>query len=118
MRLKKAYDTADRETMAKMAEECDVIAEKIGTLRKSHRAAWMTYNKPFGWEVHDIRYGGLSMRFETARDRISAYLAGEIEHIEELEAERLRFDGQPDDAPITGRFVWYKYQAITSASIL
>lgn len=118
VRLKKAYDTADRETMAKMAEECDVIAEKIGALRKSHRAAWMTYNKPFGWEVHDIRYGGLSMRFETAKDRISAYLAGEIEHIEELEAERLRFDGQPDDAPITSRFVWYKYQAITTASIL
>ena len=78
----------------------------------------MTYCKPFGWEVHDIRYGGLLMRFETAKERILAYLPGELSAIEELEAERLRFDGLHEDAPISGRFIWYKYQVISTAGLL
>ena len=118
VRLKAAYDAGDRETLAAMAEECDIIREKLGDLRRAHRKAWMRYCKPFGWEVHDVRYGGLLMRFETAQERISAYLSGEIERIEELEEDRLRFDGQPEDAPISGRFIWYKYQLISTANIL
>ena len=118
VRLKAAYDAGDRETLAVMAEECELIREKLNVLRRAHRKAWMRYCKPFGWEVHDVRYGGLLMRFETAQERISDYLAGEIERIEELEAERLRFDGLSEDAPISGRFIWYKYQVISTVNVL
>lgn len=118
VRLKKAYDVGDRATLSAMAEECDVITQKLEILRRDHRKAWMCYNKPFGWEVHDVRYGGLLMRFETAKERISAYLTGEIEQIEELEAERLRFDCRAENAPIGDNFIWYRYQAISTTGIL
>ncbi|MBQ8350466.1 MAG: beta-N-acetylhexosaminidase [Clostridia bacterium] len=101
IRLKAAYDKKDKEALAALAGECDVIGEKLEALKQSHKASWMIYNKPFGWEVHDIRYGGLAARFQTVKERVLAYLAGEIETIEELEATRLRIDGKPDDA---GRF--------------
>ena len=50
----------------------------------------MTY-KPFGWEVLDIRYGGLLQRFKTSQQTIEQYVAHEISCIEELEEERLPF---------------------------
>ena len=119
VRLKAAYDAGDRAALAALAEECDVVIAKIGALRKCHLDAWMAYNKAFGFEVHDIRYGGLMMRFETAKTRIRAYLANELEHIEELEEERLRFDCQPEEsAPVNGRFLWYTYQGVATAGNL
>ncbi|MBQ8402017.1 MAG: hypothetical protein IJX14_08810, partial [Clostridia bacterium] len=119
VRLKTAYDAGERETLQTMAEECDEIIGKLQTLAESHRRAWMTYNKPFGWEVHDIRYGGLSARFQTAKVRIRSYLAGETDSIPELEAERLRIDCLGEAAsPFGGGFLWQKYSQIATANIL
>ena len=117
IRLKAAYDNSDRETLAKLLAECDVIIEKIVALKDTHREAWMTYNKPFGWEIHDIRYGGLISRFETVKLRVDQYLSGEIESIAELEERRLRLDGEPEDsARFNQTFLWYEYASIASAS--
>ncbi|MBQ9099524.1 MAG: beta-N-acetylhexosaminidase [Clostridia bacterium] len=119
VRLKHAYDAKDREALTALAEECHTVCDKIDALRAAHRHAWMTYCKPFGWEVHDIRYGGLKARFETAKDRILSYLAGEISEIEELTAERLRYDGAGEGAdPITQGFRWYRYRALSTPGIL
>jgi hypothetical protein len=120
VRLKRAYDANDREMLTALAGECDEIIEKIRALRKAHRASWMQYNKPFGWEVHDIRYGGLLMRFDTAKARIEEYLAGEISEIGELEAERLYLHPADANAPdkIGERFLWEKYSVLASVSIL
>ncbi len=119
LRLKKAYDENDRETLGKMADECDLIKEKIEALREIHRASWMRWNKPFGWEVHDIRYGGLLMRFDTAKERITAYLDGEIEKIEELEEARLRMNHSTESDPsFSGNFLWFRYGAFATANIL
>ena len=119
LRLKAAYDAGDRGALAALAEECDVIRDKLTALIECHRAAWMCYNKPFGWEVHDIRYGGQLARFATAKARILAYLAGEIDAIGELEVPRLRYDGHGEDAaPFGGGFLWQKYASLATANIL
>ncbi len=118
VRLKKAYDANDTKSLAALAIECDIITEKLNALRESHRIAWMEYNKPFGWDVHDIRYGGLIMRFETTKTRILAFLAGEIDKIEELEEERLRYDCRGDGEPFGGDFLWYMYQRLATVSKL
>jgi hypothetical protein len=58
------------------------------------------------------------MRFNTAKERICAYLNGEITNIEELEAERLSFDCSKDGSNIGESFLWYTYRNITTAGIL
>ncbi|MBQ9085469.1 MAG: family 20 glycosylhydrolase [Clostridia bacterium] len=118
IRLKEAYDKRDRAALSALADECDIIIEKLKKMRLAHRRAWMEYNKPFGFEVHDIRYGGMVMRFDTVKERIRALLAGEIEQIEELEEERLRYDGEADDAPLGVGFVWPRYTLYSTAGIL
>ena len=119
MRLKRAYDLSDRDTLSKMAEECDVIVEKLDALRLAHKNAWMTYNKPFGWEVLDLRYGGLIVRFRTAKDRITSYLSGEEESLPELEVERLRVDcsDNPDTA-LSGHMLWRQYSSYATVGLL
>ncbi len=78
---------------------------------KSDIKAWMLYNKPFGWEANDMHYGATLARLETTKARITAYLEGEINAIEELEEERLyRFGGEGFD----GNFVWYLYSSYTT----
>ncbi|MBQ8174647.1 MAG: beta-N-acetylhexosaminidase [Clostridia bacterium] len=116
VRLKAAYDGGDRKTLSALVAECDVIIEKLRALSCAHKKAWMTYNKPFGWEIHDMRYGTLIARFETAKERVLAYLDGTLGAIEELEAERLRYDGATDSTPFHGDVLWYNRPFFFSAS--
>ena len=112
VRLKAAYDSGDREALALLKDECDVIIEKLTALRIAHRKEWMEHNKPFGWEVHDIRYGGLIARFDTVKARLSDYLNGDIDEIGELACERIAFKG--DERALD--FIWASYQILSTAS--
>ncbi len=119
VRLKKAYDDGDKDILLAMASECDEITQKLKALKTAHKKSWFLYNKAFGWEVHDIRYGGLMSRFEAVKERITDYLSGNISEIEELTQKRLRLDSASDTDPyITSKFLWLKYGDVSTAGIL
>src|SRR5690606_27033534 len=89
------------EELRRIAEtELPELRAKVDGLRRAHRAEWLKFYKPLGWKVLDLRYGGLLARLETAEARITAFLSGASPRIEELEEERLYFDGRerPDPA--------------------
>ncbi|SHN34759.1 beta-N-acetylhexosaminidase [Gracilibacillus kekensis] len=93
VKLKAAYDQKDKETLKEISLELiPEIIQRVKDLRAAHKKQWLTINKPFGWEIIDIRYGGLVARLETAIERITDYLDGNIDAIEELEQERLPFN--------------------------
>lgn len=75
--------------------ELPKIQELVLELRNTHRSQWLKTYKPFGWEVLDIRYGGVVSRIDTAIYRLKQYLSGEITSIPELEEKRLGFDMEP-----------------------
>lgn len=78
VRLKMAYDTADRQLLKLIVDhELPDLLHKVDALRISHRRLWMSTNKPFGWEVLDVHYGGLSARLQSTKDRTRDYLVGE-----------------------------------------
>lgn len=117
VRLKAAYDGGDRKTLSALVAECELIIKKIRALSAAHKKAWMTYYKPFGWEIHDQRYGTLIARFETTKERLSAYLDGSLACMEELEQTRLRYDGATNSAePFGGDTLWYNRPFFFSAS--
>lgn len=118
IRLKAAYDAGDKAALAACLAECDVIIDKLNALRVAHRKAWMTYNKPFGWENNDQRYGGMLARFDTAKMRIEAYLAGEIAKIEELEEERLRLDNDESAEPLGSVVNGVGYATLATGGVL
>ena len=63
---------------------------RVKELRFAHRYQWLKMNKPFGWEVIDIRYGGLLNRLDTATARVNDYLNGEIDVIDDRIKELAR----------------------------
>lgn len=50
------------------------LRRQVDQLWKFHRNMWMSTYKPFGWEVLEIRYGGLRARLETMWERILDYI--------------------------------------------
>ena len=62
---------------------------------KNFRALWMRENKPFGFEVHDARFGGLKQRLTSCKERLEDYISGKIDRIEELEKEILPYRDKP-----------------------
>jgi hexosaminidase len=115
LRVKKAYDDKDTSCLRIISEvELTELYSKVNRLRKLHRELWLETCKPFGWEVIDIRYGGLLARINSAADRITDYISGKVNVLEELEAQRLRFHGNASEG--VGRC--NLYNRIVSASPL
>ena len=84
--LLEAYGEGDREALGRIAEtEIPLLQQSVQELWASHRKLWLSQNKPFGFEVLSIRYGGLNQRLEEVRLRIGEYLAGDLGSIAELD---------------------------------
>ncbi len=116
VRLKKAYDAKDRAALESFLAECDEIKQRIKALVEAHKKAFFTFNKPFGWELHDIRYGGMLLRFDSTKERIASFLAGEIDRLEELEQQRLPYRPGMEEK-LGDTFMWVRQRQIASPSL-
>lgn len=118
LRIKDHYDRGEKSKLRVIAdEELPKLYHEIDRLRKAHRKQWLSTYKPFGWEVLDIRYGGLLARVETAMARLRDYCEGNLSRIEELEEKRLGFDGfRPGRDPGLGKA--NLYSRIASACVM
>lgn len=92
IRLKAAYDSGDLSTLKEIDRE--VIPNILKNQQHMHllrETLWLKSAKPFGYELLDIKLAGVETRLRSAQRRISAYLAGDITCLEELEQERLPY---------------------------
>jgi len=84
-RTRALYLAGDKEGLSALAE--NEYTEFLTRLEKFHRAfrkQWYTANKTYGFEVHDLRLGGLMQRVKSCRERLLEYASGEIAEIAEL----------------------------------
>lgn len=63
-------------------------------MRIAHRDVWFRVYKPEGWDVFDVRYGALIAQLDTAAYRLKAWLHGDTDTLDELERQRLPYNGQ------------------------
>lgn len=88
-RLRKAYQANDRAELALLAEECLTVSDGVRKLHRCFFRQWMQECKPYGFEKHTTRLGGLALRLEECGKRIQAYLHGQASGIPELAEEIL-----------------------------
>lgn len=115
-RIKNMYDIGDMSGLRQIVEvDLCRLYEKVNELHITHRNQWFCMYKPSGWEILDIRYGGLLARINSVIKRLTDYLEGNIEKIDELEFERLYYDGvtRPEN---TGLGLFHIYQKIASVN--
>lgn len=85
-----AYASKDRKKLLQIAEnEYKTAILKIENCYKAYRKLWFYENKPYGFDIQDIRFGGLMKRIESCRERLVDYCNGKYEDIPELEEKLL-----------------------------
>ena len=98
IRIKAAYDKIDRNTLKRIAsKDCIELICLVENFHVAIRNQWFIESKPFGFDVLDLRIGGLKERIRAAIWRIDEFLNDRTSRIEELEQERLFID--PSENP-------------------
>jgi len=116
LRITAAYLEGNKEELRHLAEaELPKLQKLTDDAIYTFEHQWTTENKPHGLEIIHIRLGGVRIRLEAAARRISAYLSGEVERLEELESERLGFTGDIANGTDINVFC-NRWQEIASAS--
>lgn len=93
-RTRQLYDNRDIDGLKKIVEEYREVEKRVEEFRDAFETAWFTENKPYGFDVQDMRLGGLMQRLKSQAKRLEKFIDGEVENIPELD-ERLvdYFDG-------------------------
>ena len=90
--LRKAYLDKDRNKLQSILDnELPELDKKLEAFHNIFRRLWYRECKGQGFEVIDIRLGGVKERIKSTQYRLIQYLNNEIESIEELDEEILYF---------------------------
>ena len=96
--LRSAYKANDKENLKTIANSTiNKLIKLIKIFYREFASQWMKENKSFGFEVQDIRFGGLILRLEHVSQIINDYLNGKIPSILELETQLLNVACLPEE---------------------
>ena len=90
---RKAYAAGDRGALEQITAQYSTVLERLDEFYACFRTQWFRENKPNGFELHDIRLGGLMHRIRHCQHRLNAYLAGELDTLSELDEPLLDESG-------------------------
>lgn len=90
-RWRESLPGVTRETAAGFSDLAGACIRQIRACRLAWETLWETVNKPYGFEVLDLRLSGLAGRFDTARRKLDALGAGDDAVLALLREEKLRF---------------------------
>ncbi len=90
VRTRDAY--GDREAVQALLPDYKKMIKRTEVFYRAFRAQWYKESKPQGFDVHELRIGGLLLRMKSALERLEAYCRGEIDTIPELEEPLLPFN--------------------------
>ncbi|MBQ7058803.1 MAG: beta-N-acetylhexosaminidase [Firmicutes bacterium] len=106
IQLRKAYLSGDHRELGLIRDEVlPELQKRVQALKEYHRDLWSETYQLFGWDIMDIRYGGIISRAETAIYRIGRYLLGDQEALAELDEPRLYYNGREGIPHYTN---WYE----------
>lgn len=90
------YQLRDQEKLKALILDYKKLQKKVQKFYDVYRKQWFNENKPHGFDVQDIRLGGLMCRIKHCTERLQELYNGKIEIIEELEEKQLDFCGGRD----------------------
>ena len=105
VRTRKLYLEKDYNSMKELLLDYDKLIDNLNSFYFAFEHQWMLENKPQGFDIQDIRIGGLILRIKHCKKRLEQFLNGDICKIEELEEPVLDISG--DGMNITGKPIEY-----------
>ena len=112
-RTRKAYQDGEIEELKRLVEQRYIpLISALDEFYEAFYENWHTEYKSFGWEVSDLRFGGLIRRIKTCIKRLTDYINGTEEKIEELEQVAL------PPSKDTSRYLMHRHlKAVTAGSM-
>lgn len=101
LRTRQAYQAGDRPALEALVEDYHRLEQLLEDFYQAHKRRWFLENKPFGFEVQDVRIGGLKQRLSHCAQRLEDYLSGQLSQLEELQEQIL-----PEYPPNTRHNLW------------
>ena len=93
IRLREAYKKKDVAALKGLICELKKAEKRLCEFYEAFRNLWYAENKPNGFEVQDMRLGGLLQRWKNCRRRLQDYIDGKETSLPELEDVLLDFWG-------------------------
>ena len=84
LRTRKAYEAKDMATLKSIISDYEKTVERLEEFYTVYEKQWRYENKPHGFDIQDIRIGGLIRRITHCKNMLTEYINGEIESIPEL----------------------------------
>lgn len=84
-RTREAYTNGDIDKLNTVIADYKKMIKLTEAFYKSFRTQWYIENKPHGFDIQDVRIGGLIGRMKSCLDRLCAFRDGKITSIPELE---------------------------------
>ncbi len=93
VKTRRAYKAGNKEELLRLAkEDYQYVQKALAVFYKAFEKQWMQENNPCGFDVQDIRLGGLMKRTESCQRRLVDYATGKLSSIPELEVELLDYN--------------------------
>lgn len=109
-RTRAAYSAGDRDALEAVTADYDALLPRLEALYDAVRTQWLQENKPQGFEIQDVRFGGLMLRIKDCAAMLRDYLGGKIGKIDALEQPLLDYEGGEtfSEKPFNGFPHWSK----------
>ena len=91
IRTREVYCSRDTDALRALIGDYRELERRLERFHAVFQEQWFAENKPHGFDVQDIRLGGLMRRVASCRGRLQALLDGRIDRIEELEERQLDY---------------------------
>lgn len=91
VKTRQVYAAGNKEELKDLIAEYKILQKKLKYFHKAFQQQWFMDNKPHGFDVQDIRLGGLMTRVKSCEERLQALYEGKIDCIEELEEVQLDY---------------------------
>ena len=97
VKTRNAYNAKDKDGLRKLAnEDYTQTIKLIDIFGKAFEKQWFYENKTSGFDVQDLRIGGLIRRLSACKRRLLNYADGKIDRIEELEGDVLPYGAKAE----------------------
>lgn len=115
---REAYQKGDKKALAALLPDYEKTLGLLEEFTAKYENMWFKENKPHGFDVQDIRLGGIMQRTKSCMRRLKEYVDGKSDRVEELEEATVNFitGGKPDPEHCGARY--NQYSLIASANCM
>jgi hypothetical protein len=93
VRTRAAYKAGDKETLKALIGDYENAITAVEDFVTKFRKLWFTENKPHGFDIQELRLGGLLLRLRSQSQRLADYVNGDTDELAELDEEILPYRG-------------------------